>query len=122
MCGECGSLVREPERRHEERNPHDICVFNRTNELGVQCTAIVHVDDLLITSVDECMIERLSEGLRRRYGEITETNGTILNYLEMVLDFSHPDETRVSMKGFVEDMLLSEGLRLRYRISTVITL
>jgi hypothetical protein len=97
-------------------------VFNRTNELGVQCTAIVHVDDLLITSVDECMIERLSEGLRRRYGEITETNGTILNYLEMVLDFSHPDETRVSMKGFVEDMLLSEGLRLRYRISTVITL
>jgi hypothetical protein len=80
------------------------------------------VDDLLITSVDECMIERLSEGLRRRYGEITETNGTILNYLEMVLDFSHPDETRVSMKGFVEDMLLSEGLRLRYRISTVITL
>jgi hypothetical protein len=84
-----------------EGNPYDICVFNRTNKSGVQCTATVHVDDLLITSVDECMIESLSEGLKRRYGEITKTGGTIRNYLGMVLDFSHPGEARVSMKGFV---------------------
>jgi hypothetical protein len=93
-----------------ERNPHDICVFNKLGENGKQCTATVHVDDLLITSVDESMIESLSEGLRRRYGEITKTNGTVLNYLGMVLDFSHPGETRVTMKGFVEDMLLSSGI------------
>lgn len=34
----------------------------------------------------------------------------MLNYLGMVLDFSHPGETRVSMKGFVEDMLLCSGV------------
>ena len=28
----------------------------------------------------------------------------------MVLDFSHPGEARVSMKGFVEDMLVSSGI------------
>lgn len=93
-----------------ERNPHEICVFNRTNERGVQCTACVHVDDLLITSVESGMIEELSEGLRLRYGEITKTSGSILNYLGMVLDLSHPGEARVSMKGFVEDMLLSSGV------------
>jgi Reverse transcriptase (RNA-dependent DNA polymerase) len=71
-----------------ERNPHDICVFNKVGENGKQCTATVHVDDLLISSVDESMIESLSEGLRRRYGEITKTDGTIQNYLGMVLDFS----------------------------------
>jgi hypothetical protein len=54
-----------------ERNPHDICVFNKTNERGIQCTATVHVDDLLITSTDENMIEGLAEGIRARYGEIT---------------------------------------------------
>jgi hypothetical protein len=70
----------------------------------------VHVDDLLITSVDESMIESLAEGLRFRYGEITKSNGTILNYLGMVLDFTHPGETRVTMKGFVEDMLRSSGV------------
>jgi hypothetical protein len=57
-----------------ERNPHDICVFNKTSEQGVQCTATVHVDDLLITSIDEGMIESLAEGLRVRYGEITKSN------------------------------------------------
>jgi hypothetical protein len=70
---------------------------------GVQCTATVHVNDLLITSVDESTIESLAEGLRLRYGEITKSNGTLnLNYLGMVLDFSHPGETSVTMKRFVE--------------------
>jgi Reverse transcriptase (RNA-dependent DNA polymerase) len=93
-----------------ERNPHDVCVFNQVGENGRQCTATVHVDDLLITSVDESMIESLSAGLRHRYGEITKTNGTILNSLGVVLDISHPGETRVAMKGFVEDILLSCGI------------
>ena len=56
-----------------KRNPYDICVFNRTSERGVQCTAAVHVDDLLITSVDEDMITSLTVGLKTRYGEISET-------------------------------------------------
>jgi Reverse transcriptase (RNA-dependent DNA polymerase) len=93
-----------------ERNPHDICVFNKTDERGTQCTAAEHVDDLLITSTDENMIEGLAEGLRVRYGKISKTNGTMLNYLGMVLDFSAPDETRVTMKGFVEDMLHTSGV------------
>jgi hypothetical protein len=68
-----------------ERNPHDICVFNKTGKQGAQCTATtVYVDDLLIMSVAEIMIERLAEGLRLRYGEITRTSGTSLNYLGMV--------------------------------------
>ena len=47
-------------------NPYDICVFNRTNDEGVQCTATVHVDDLLIVSTDRTMIDQLAEGLRTR--------------------------------------------------------
>jgi hypothetical protein len=47
-----------------ERNSHDICVFNKRSE---RCTATVHADDLLITSVDERMIEGLAEGLRGKY-------------------------------------------------------
>jgi hypothetical protein len=63
---------------------------------GKQCTATVHVDNLLIGRVDESTIESLSGGLNHRYGEIAETKGTILNYLGMVIDFSQPGETRVS--------------------------
>ena len=93
-----------------ERNPHEICVFNKTGKNGVQCTAAVHVDDLLITSAESGMIDELSEGLRLRYGEITRTSGSVLNYLGMVLDLSQSGEARVSMKGFVEDMLLCSGV------------
>jgi hypothetical protein len=92
------------------RGTRTIYVCLTTDEKGTQCTAAVHVDDLLITSTDENMIEGLAEGLRARYGEISKTNGTILNYLGMVLDFTTPGETRVTMKGFVEDMLHTGGV------------
>jgi Reverse transcriptase (RNA-dependent DNA polymerase) len=47
-----------------ETNPYDICVFNKKNEEGTQCTVTVHVDDLLIISTDEKMNEGVAEGLR----------------------------------------------------------
>ena len=90
-------------------NPYDICVFNRTNDRGIQCTATVHVDDLLIVSTDSAMIDALAEGLRVRYGEISKTEGTTLNYLGMVFDLSHPGEARVSIKGYVDSMLECSG-------------
>ena len=92
------------------RNPYDICVFNRRNKSGVQCTAAVHVDDLLITSASDEMISALTCGLKSRYGEITETCGNTLNYLEMVFDLPHPGEARVTMKGYVDDMIATCGV------------
>jgi hypothetical protein len=53
--------------------------------------------------VAESIIESLAVGLRLRYGKIR----SILNYLGMVLDFSHPREARVTMMGFVEVKLKS---------------
>jgi Reverse transcriptase (RNA-dependent DNA polymerase) len=54
-----------------ERNPYDNCVFNKT-ENGVQCTATVNVDDLLIISKSSEMIESLAKGLKDRYGEMED--------------------------------------------------
>jgi Reverse transcriptase (RNA-dependent DNA polymerase) len=89
------------------RNAHEICVLNRRDAVGTQCTATVHLDDLFITSSSADMIDHLTEGLRARYGEISKTQGTILNYLGMTFDLSQPGEARVSMKGYVEDTLAS---------------
>ena len=61
------------------RNDYDVCVFNkRTN--GVQCTIAVHVDDLIITNVDQQMIEVICGQLKGKYGVITRYNGPVLNY------------------------------------------
>ena len=93
-----------------KRNSSDICVFNRTGKDGVQCTVSVHVDDLLITSASDRMVNELAEGLRTRYGEISLTHGPLLNYLGMSIDFTHTGEARITMAGYVNEVLLSSGV------------
>jgi hypothetical protein len=90
-------------------NAHDMCVFNKHNVYGVQCSIAVHVDDLMITSIHGGMIESLSNGLIARYADITRKNGPIVNYLGMVFDISTTGVARVSMRGYVEDMLKESG-------------
>ena len=47
-------------------NAHDMCMFNKHDEYGVQCTIAVHVDDLMVTSTNGAMIESVASGLMRR--------------------------------------------------------
>jgi hypothetical protein len=42
-------------------NPYDHCVFNKTNNRGVQCTIALHVDDLFVSSVDPSMLNDLTD-------------------------------------------------------------
>ena len=91
-------------------NLYDDCMFNRQNEHGLQCTIAIHVDDLLITSACPLMIEELVAGLTKRYGEITRKNGPVMNYLGMVFDLTTPGEVKVTMTGFVNEMLKECGI------------
>ena len=92
------------------RNESDICVFNRTDTGGVQCTATVHVDDLFIASKSRPMIDELTEGLKVRYGEIALAHGSPINYLGMAFDISHTGDARISMSGYIDEMLESSGV------------
>ena len=56
------------------------------------------------------MIEELAAGLTKRYGEITRKNGPVLNYLGMVLDLTAPGEVKVTMTGFMDEMLKECGI------------
>ena len=78
---------------------------------GVQCTIAVHVDDLMITSTNIAMIESVSTGLIKRYGDITRRDGPLVNYLGMVFDLTTAGVARVSMTGYVEDMLKESGTK-----------
>ena len=80
-------------------------MFNKHDEYGVQCTIAVHVDDLMVTSTNRAMIELVASGLMRRYGDIIRKDGPVVNYLGMVFDLTITCVGRVSMTGYVEDML-----------------
>ena len=87
------------------KNDHEWCVFNRRDNAGTQCTVAVHVDDLLITSKNEEMIDSVCDGLKRKYGDVSRADGPIVNYLGMVFDLSTRGEARVTMKGYVNETL-----------------
>jgi Reverse transcriptase (RNA-dependent DNA polymerase) len=93
-----------------KRNDMDVCVFNRRNSKGVQCTVTVHVDDLLIMSESSGMIKELIDGLVGRYGVISLKHGPVINYLGMVLDFTHAGEVQVTMGGYTDELLKWTGI------------
>ena len=92
-------------------NPHDICVFNKTDKDGTQCTLVLHVDDLLMTSKKSSMIEATVEGLQSRYQNTTVHRGKVHSYLGMTFDFSKKGEVCITMANFVKTMLTLSGIK-----------
>ena len=88
-----------------EKNEYEICVYNKRDASGVQCTVAVHVDDLIVTSRNDVMITELKVFLKKRYGEITSADGPVLNYLGMVFDLSTLGQVKMTMQGYVEDTI-----------------
>jgi hypothetical protein len=84
------------------RDEIDICVYNKVDKYGVQCTLCIHVDDSLITSKSKQMISEVTDGLKTRYGEITLKHGPMINYLGISLDFTHAGEASLTMAGYVD--------------------
>jgi hypothetical protein len=82
------------------KNKHEGCVFNKRSDNGTQCTVALHVDDLFMTSVSTSMIDELCEGLRAKYGDVSRSNGPVVNYLGMTFDMCVPGEAKVTMKGY----------------------
>ena len=85
-------------------NPYDICVFNKI-AYGVQITIVLYVDDLLITSCSQQAIDDLLQMLTDRYKAITVRTGPVVNYLGMTMDFSNEQSCRITMKGYIDDVL-----------------
>jgi hypothetical protein len=86
------------------RNPKDICVFNKDFD-GKQCTICVHVDDLLITCEREAALDEVTSRLRDEFKTIEDHRGDIHSYLGMNMDFGETAGVKITMDGYVNDLL-----------------
>jgi len=87
-------------------NPKDICVFNMVGRKhGKQCTICIHVDDLMITCADEEFLEAVLEYIERVYKKVTIHRGSVHSYLGMMFDFSEEGKVKVTMEGYVNELL-----------------
>jgi hypothetical protein len=88
-------------------NPHDPCVFNKVDSTGVQCTLALHVDDIFATSESLALLDALAKCLEDKYHEYRRQDGPVIGYLGMTFDFTIPGEARVTMDGYILDLIKS---------------
>ena len=90
-------------------NPLDICCFNRAEEDGKQSTIVVHVDDMLVTAPSDAhldaLIKQFGERYNDEYASITVQRGRRIEYVGMVFDFNEEDAVKVTMEGYIDDLL-----------------
>ena len=91
-------------------NDYDSCVFNKTNDTGVQCTIGIYVDDLMVTSESAALLDELENHLRKTYGTITVKCGDVIDYVGMTSNFSKQGTVKVTMSHCVQDILTGCGV------------
>ena len=82
-------------------NAEDQCVFNRMASSN-QITICVHVDDLLMTCVDQKVMSSEIEKLEEIFGNLSVSYGKMQNYLGMVFDFTAEGTVVIEMKKLLE--------------------
>jgi histone deacetylase 1/2 len=86
------------------KNPLDKCVFNKTID-GEQCTIVVYVDDFFISSTNVALADEVENTLREKFKDITVKTGDVHSYLGMNWNFSTPGEVKVTMEGYINELL-----------------
>jgi hypothetical protein len=85
-------------------NDYDPCVFNR-GSLPEQTTVAIHVDDMFVSAPTEDDIDQLLSELSAKYANLSVKRGRILDYLGMTFDFSVSGKCKVTMQGYIEELL-----------------
>ena len=85
-------------------NVKDPCVMNRDFN-GKQLTVAIYVDDIMATCVDPDGISWLHEEMEKIYPIVSLRNGVKHSYLGQTFDFSISGKVKVSMEGYVNDLL-----------------
>jgi Reverse transcriptase (RNA-dependent DNA polymerase) len=89
--------------------PYDSCVFNKMCKRGAQTTVVVHVDDLMVTSVSESDLNDFCAYLEAAYPETKETRGDVVDYIGMTFNFTKAGVI-VTMDNCVNDILVGSGM------------
>ena len=86
-------------------NEYDICVFNRTESDNTQTSLVIHIDDMIITASSESRVDDVIKQIETIYPGLTKHRGKVLNYTGMTFDFSKEGCVKITMKGFVQDLI-----------------
>ncbi len=101
-------------------NPYDPCVANKQVN-GEQLTMCFHMEDCKISHLTPKVVDKTIEWLQSEYKNIFEDGTRQMKvhcskthkYLCMSLDFSHPNQCRVTMIDYVGEIVVAYGKALK---------
>ena len=94
-----------------EPNPVDLCVFNRTYDVGKQTTVCFHVDDGITTSNSLNDLQKFEHELKEEFGEnMSVQYGDEHEYLGMSLDVSSGGYCEMTMQRYIENLVSDVGV------------
>jgi hypothetical protein len=104
-------LVKSLKSKGFKLNPYDPCVANKQVN-GVQLTVCFHVDNCKILHFRSKAVDKTIELLQLEYKNVFEDGtkqikvhfGKTHKYLGMSLDFIHPNQCRVTMIDYVDEI------------------
>jgi hypothetical protein len=91
-------------------NPFDRCIFSKEGSDGHQISIVLHVDDLMVTSVSQKSLDEFGDYLKFVYPETRTNRGQQIAYLGMSFEFSVEGEARVTMDHCTTDILSGCGV------------
>ena len=86
-------------------NEYKICVFNRTESDNTQTLLVIHVDDMIVTASNESRVDDVIQQIETIYPGLTKHRGKVLNYIGMTFDFTKEGSVKMTMQGFVQDLI-----------------
>eukprot|EP01041_Mallomonas_annulata_P011550 gene11550-24161_t len=91
-------------------NEYDPCVLNKVVNNN-QITICLHVDDMLITSINTDLIQQLHKDLEAKYGIMVLKEGLVHSFLGMSLDFRQEGKVIFTMGKFIDEILLKGNVQ-----------
>jgi hypothetical protein len=83
---------------------YDLCVFNKDSGVN-QISIYLHVDDMLVTSLNNDSIKELHLNLQKKFGSMVLHEGKVHSFLGMSLDFSETGTVQIVMDKFIGELL-----------------
>jgi hypothetical protein len=98
-------LVKELKEKGFEINPYDPCVANKVMD-GKQMTVRWHIDDLVISHVNQYKILKFVKCIKDTYGDNLAKNvGMTHNYLGMTFDYAFKGKVRINMCKYLSKVI-----------------
>jgi len=86
-----------------EINPYDNYVANKIMDDGNQCTICWYVDDLKVSHVSKHIVEEVIQMIEGRFGAMTQSHGSKLNYLGMDVQFTNEGTVKIMMSEYLQE-------------------